>query len=218
MIFELIRTLILLLIICNQKSEGPATIDDILRSGNEIVCAGYCAYGSATELIITYGHGVERFTLDPSIGEFVLTGERMRIPDQPKTIYSINEGNYLTWDKSMQKAIDSFKFTKPAYTARYVGSMVADIHRTLMYGGIYLYPADAAKGNGKLRILYEGFPMAKIIEDAGGMASTGLFRGQITRLLDLNPKGIHDKCPVIVGCKRDVERVLSFYEEGKEEK
>lgn len=175
------------------------------------MCAGYCAYGSATELIITYGHGVERFTLDPSIGEFVLTGERMRIPDLPKTIYSINEGNYLTWDKSMQSAVDSFKFTKPAYTARYVGSMVADIHRTLMYGGIYLYPADAAKGNGKLRVLYEGFPMAKIIEDAGGMASTGLFRGQISRLLDLNPKGIHDKCPVIVGCKRDVERVLSFY-------
>lgn len=186
---------------------------DILRKGDDIICAGYCAYGSATELMITYGHGVERFTLDPSIGEFILTGENMRIPEQPKTIYSINEGNYLTWDKNMQKAVDNFKFTKPAYTARYVGSMVADVHRTIMYGGIYLYPADAAKGNGKLRILYEGFPMSKIIEDAGGMASTGMFRGKIQRLLDLEPTSIHEKCPVIVGCKRDVERVLACYEE-----
>ncbi len=110
-----------------------------------MVCAGYCAYGSATELVITYGHGVERFTLDPSIGEFILTGERMTIPEISKTIYSINEGNYLTWDPHMQEAIDGFRLNKPAYTARYVGSMVADVHRTLMYGGIYLYPADAAK-------------------------------------------------------------------------
>lgn len=110
-----------------------------------MICAGYCAYGSATELIITYGHGVERFTLDPSIGEFILTGEKMTIPDKSKTIYSINEGNYTTWDSNMQRAVDGFKFNTPPYTARYVGSMVADVHRTLMYGGIYLYPADAAK-------------------------------------------------------------------------
>lgn len=135
----------------------------------------------------------------------------MTIPEISKTIYSINEGNYTTWDKCMQRAVDAFKFTKPIYTARYVGSMVADVHRTLLYGGIYLYPADAAKGNGKLRILYEGFPMSVIMESAGGMASTGMFRGQIRRLLDLVPENIHDKCPVIVGCKRDVERVLAFY-------
>jgi fructose-1,6-bisphosphatase I len=96
--------------------------------------------------VLTYGHGVERFTLDPSIGEFILTGEKMTIPEDPKTIYSINEGNYLTWDPCMQKAVDDFKLKKPTpYTARYVGSMVADVHRTLMYGGIYMYPADAAK-------------------------------------------------------------------------
>jgi fructose-1,6-bisphosphatase I len=105
----------------------------------------YCAYGSATELMITYGHGVERFTLDPSIGEFILTGEKMMIPEKSKTIYSINEGNYTTWDSNMQRAVDGFKFNSPPYTARYVGSMVADVHRTIMYGGIYLYPADAAK-------------------------------------------------------------------------
>jgi fructose-1,6-bisphosphatase I len=135
----------------------------------------------------------------------------MKIPEVSKTIYSINEGNYTTWDANMQRAVDSFKFSKPPYTARYVGSMVADVHRTLLYGGIYLYPADAAKGNGKLRILYEAFPMGKIMEDAGGMASTGMFRGEIHRILDLNPANIHEKCPVIVGCKRDVERVVSHY-------
>lgn len=195
-----------------KKSTGQASVDDILRPGTEIICAGYCAYGSATELVITYGCGVERFTLDPSLGEFILTAEDMKLPEVQKTIYSINEGNYVTWDSNMQKAIDDFKFNKPKpYTARYVGSMVADVHRTLMYGGIYLYPADAAKGNGKLRILYEGFPMAKIMEDAGGEASTGPFRGSIQRLLDVVPKSIHDKCPVLIGSSRDVQRVLSYY-------
>ncbi len=112
----------------------------------QIICAGYCNYGSATELVITYGHGVERFTLDPSIGEFILTAERMTVPEVAKTIYSINDGNYTTWDANMQRAVDGFKFNEPVpYTSRYVGSMVADVHRTLVYGGIYLYPADAAK-------------------------------------------------------------------------
>lgn len=139
----------------------------------------------------------------------------MTLPEVCKTIYSINEGNYTTWDSSMQKAIDGFRLNKPNYTARYVGSMVADIHRTLLYGGIYMYPADAAKGNGKLRILYECFPMAVIMERAGGSASTGMFKGKITRVLDLQPKSIHEKCPVLIGCKRDVDRVLSYYEESK---
>lgn len=108
--------------------------------------AGYCAYGSATELVLTYGHGVERFTLDPSIGEFILTAENMTLPAEEKLIYSVNEGNHLTWDPCMQEAVSDFKLKKPKpYTARYVGSMVADVHRTLMYGGIYMYPADAAK-------------------------------------------------------------------------
>lgn len=112
----------------------------------------------------------------------------------------------------MQRAVDKFKFNQPTpYTARYVGSMVADVHRTILYGGIYLYPADKKKGNGKLRILYEGFPMALLVEKAGGKASTGLFRGEIIDMLDLVPKGIHDKCPVILGCTRDVIRVLDEY-------
>lgn len=194
-----------------KKSAGPAVVEDILQSGREMVCAGYCAYGSATELIITYGGTIERYTLDPSVGEFILTGENMKLPEICKTIYSINEGNYLTWDANMQRAVDGFRLHEPMYTARYVGSMVADIHRTLVYGGVYAYPADAAKGNGKLRILYEGFPMAMIIEVAGGEASTGLFRGDIKPILDIIPTGIHDKCPVIIGCSRDVQYILNFY-------
>eukprot|EP01038_Epipyxis_sp_PR26KG_P011547 gene11547-15466_t len=194
-----------------KKSTGQATVQDILRSGNEMVCAGYCAYGSATELVIYYGHGVERFTLDPSIGEFILTAEDLKIPEVSKLIYSVNEGNYTTWDPNMQRAVDSFKFNQPAYSARYVGSMVSDVHRTLLYGGVYLYPADAAKGNGKLRILYEGFPMALIMEKAGGAASTGFFRGGIQNILDIVPTTIHDKCPVVIGSKRDVLHVLSYY-------
>lgn len=193
-------------------SIGPAVVEDILRKGSEMVCAGYCAYGSATELIITYGKGIQRYTLDPSLGEFILTLAEMKLPAKPKTIYSVNDGNYVTWDENMQRAVDSFKFFSPTpYTARYVGSMVADVHRTILYGGVYLYPADKAKGNGKLRILYEGFPMALLMEQAGGSASTGPFRGGITRLLDLVPLGIHDKCPVVIGCNRDVDHVLSFY-------
>lgn len=189
----------------------PASAKDILRSGREMISAGYCAYGSATELIVTYGHGVQRFTLDPSIGEFILTAKDMMLPEVCKTIYSINEGNYKTWDASMQRAVDGFRLNEPAYTARYVGSMVADVHRTIMYGGIYIYPADAAKGNGKLRVLYEGFPMALITEHAGGKADTGLFRGKTGPILDLVPTGVHDKCPVVLGCARDVDRVLGEY-------
>jgi fructose-1,6-bisphosphatase I len=196
-----------------RETTGPATVKDILRKGSEMVCAGYCCYGSATELVIGYyGIGPQRFTLDPSIGEFVLTLDNMALPAKPKTIYSINDGNYTTWDSKMQAAVDSFKFSNPPYTARYVGSMVADVHRTVLYGGVYLYPADAAKGNGKLRILYEGFPMAYIVEKCGGEAYTGPFRGAVTtRILDLVPRDIHDKCPVIIGSVRDVQHVLNFY-------
>mmetsp|Transcript_19738 Transcript_19738/g.19851 ORF Transcript_19738/g.19851 Transcript_19738/m.19851 type:complete len:338 (+) Transcript_19738:61-1074(+) len=195
-----------------KTSTGPASVSDILRPGTDMICAGYCAYGSATELVLTYGKGIQRYTLDPSLGEFILTLDHIKLPTVEKTIYSVNDGNYITWDAPMQRAVDAFKFNKPKpYTARYVGSMVADVHRTLLYGGVYLYPADAAKGNGKLRILYEGFPMSLIIEQAGGEASTGMFRGSLQRVLDLIPSNIHDKCPVIIGGTRDVQRVLKEY-------
>ena len=176
-------------------SDGGAA--DLLRSGADCICAGYVAYSSAVEMVFTFkGGAVHGFCLDSTIGEFVHTRPDMKFPsDGGKYIYSANEGNAIHWDKPIQDAVDQFKSGEPkAYAARYVGSMVADIHRTILYGGIYLYPADKKSPKGKLRLLYEGIPMAMIIEQAGGIASTGMFQGKIQRVLDLVPDEIHAKC------------------------
>ena len=164
-------------------------------------------YGAATELVMCFKAGtVERFALDPSLGEFIHTHTNVQLPaDGGKKIYSCNEGNAPNWDAAILKAVDDFK--KDNYAARYVGSMVSDVHRTILYGGIFVYPADKKSPKGKLRVLYEGFPMALIVESAGGVASTGMFNGRVSRMLDLLPKGIHERCPVILGCARDVNRV-----------
>lgn len=191
--------------------------EDLLRMGDECICAGYVAYSSAVELVFTFrGKGVHGFCLDPTIGEFVHTRPNMKMPeDGGKTIYSANEGNSLYWDKPIQDAIQAFKEGNPKpYSARYVGSMVADIHRTLLYGGIYLYPADNKAKEGKLRMLYEGIPMAIIIEQAGGIASAGMFKGKIQRVLDLKPTSIHCKCPIIMGGKRDIQVVYDQYKKA----
>jgi fructose-1,6-bisphosphatase I len=171
-------------------------------------------YGSAIDVVITFMNGVHRFTLDDSIGEFVYIGP-VAFPERPKTIYSCNEGNYQLWDAKIQAAVESFKNPPPPdkpYSARYVGSMVSDVHRTILYGGIFMYPADKKSSKGKLRLLYEGLPMASIIEQAGGVASTGLFLGKVGRILDCVPAHIHDRCPIIMGSKRDTDKVLSLYE------
>jgi fructose-1,6-bisphosphatase I len=196
-----------------KKGAGPASAEDILRTGNDIVVAGYCMYGAATELVVTFkGKGVHGFTLDPSLGEFILTKADMKIPEGGgKKIYSCNEGNSSNWDEPIKKAVAAFKDPKKPYAARYVGSMVSDVHRTILYGGIYIYPADAKSKNGKLRVLYEGFPMAMIVEQAGGVASCGMFKGTIQRMLDIVPSDIHAKCPVILGAARDVNFVLDQY-------
>mmetsp|Transcript_34074 Transcript_34074/g.50580 ORF Transcript_34074/g.50580 Transcript_34074/m.50580 type:complete len:341 (-) Transcript_34074:793-1815(-) len=199
------------------KVEGSkGTADDLLRSGADCICAGYIAYSSAVEMVITFkGKGVHGFCLDPTIGEFVHTRVNMKFPeDGGKKIYSANEGNSSKWDQEIKDAIELFKSGAKPYAARYVGSMVADIHRTILYGGIYLYPADAKSPKGKLRLLYEGIPMAMIIEQAGGVASTGLFKGKIQRVLDLVPEQIHDKCPIIMGGKRDVQVVYDQYKKS----
>jgi len=196
-------------------STGPTgTVADILRTGNDIVAAGYCMYGAATELVMCFkGGGVERFALDPSLGEFIHTHENVRFPEGGgKKIYSCNEGNSVTWDDHIKGAVQTFKETK--YAARYVGSMVSDVHRTILYGGIYVYPADKKSPKGKLRVLYEGFPMALIVESAGGVASTGMFNGSVQRMLDLVPRDIHERCPVILGSARDVEIVVERYGAG----
>jgi len=195
------------------KEGSEGTVDDLLRSGAECVCAGYCVYSSAVELVFTFqGGGVHGFCLDPTIGEFVHTRVNMQFPkDGGKTIFACNEGNFNYWDEPIKKSIAIFKEGPKPYSARYVGSMVADIHRTLLYGGIFLYPADNKSPKGKLRCLYEGIPMAMITEQAGGIASAGMFEGKIQRVLDIIPDAIHCKCPIIMGGKRDVQIVYDQY-------
>jgi len=198
-----------------ETAGDEASVDDLLRSGEHCVCAGYVAYSSAVEMVFTFKNkGVHGFCLDSTIGEFVHTRVNMLFPeDGGKRIFSCNEGNSVHWDAAIKGAVDEFKSAeigKP-YSARYVGSMVADIHRTILYGGVYVYPADNKSPKGKLRLLYEGIPMAMIIEQAGGIASTGLFEGKIQRVLDLVPKQIHDKCPIIMGGKRDVKVIFDHY-------
>eukprot|EP00656_Telonema_subtile_P013462 TRINITY_DN1683_c0_g1_i1.p2 TRINITY_DN1683_c0_g1~~TRINITY_DN1683_c0_g1_i1.p2 ORF type:complete len:337 (-),score=107.56 TRINITY_DN1683_c0_g1_i1:293-1303(-) len=193
-----------------KETDGPPTPADILRTGEDIVAAGYCMYGAATELVLCFkGQGVHRFTLDQSVGEFIHFQEIKMPADGGKKIYSCNEGNSSKWDSVCLKSVEYFRDN--GYSARYVGSMVADVHRTLLYGGIFLYPADSKSPNGKLRVLYEGFPMALIVEEAGGLASTGMFKGALHRMLALQPSDIHERCPVILGAVRDVERVLDMY-------
>mmetsp|Transcript_7678 Transcript_7678/g.18730 ORF Transcript_7678/g.18730 Transcript_7678/m.18730 type:complete len:358 (-) Transcript_7678:173-1246(-) len=201
--------------IFEKKNFNPPSPEDILRPGTDLIAAGYCMYGSATELVMTFGSGVERFILDPSLGEFIHVGHTVRLPKNGKKIYSVNEGNFQKWDSVIQNAVSKYKNPKDGskpYSMRYVGSMVSDVHRTMQYGGIFMYPADKKSKNGKLRLLYEGFPMALLVEQAGGIASAGYFKGKVRRILDLVPKQIHERCPVILGCHRDVAPVLAAYE------
>lgn len=191
-----------------EKTKG--TEADILRPGTDIIVAGYCLYGAATELVITFGGGVQRFALDPAFGEFVFIADIKMDPKGGKKIFSCNEGNSLQWDPPIIEVVESFK--NNGYAGRYVGSMVSDVHRTLLYGGIFLYPADKKSVKGKLRVLYEGFPMAMITEQAGGIASTGMFKGKIGRILEVMPEHIHDRCPIIMGGERDVNQVVKLYQ------
>ncbi len=148
------------------KGESKGELADVLRPGSEMVAAGYCMYGSSANMVLTTGNGVNGFTLDNQLGEFILTHPNITIPSRGK-IYSINEGNSCYYHEPVLKYLDSVKFPKgdrKPYSARYIGSMVADVHRTLLYGGIFGYPADKKSKSGKLRILYEAFPMAMLTE------------------------------------------------------
>ena len=187
---------------------GKGTLEDCLQPGYKQIAAGYVIYGSSTMFVYTTGDGVHGFTLDPSIGEFLLSHENIRIPKRGK-IYSVNEGNTSYWNDGMKNYIahlhQSDKSTGRPYSSRYIGSMVGDIHRTLLYGGIFLYPADSKSPNGKLRILYEANPMAFIIEQAGGRASDGR-----KRILDLQPKQLHQRTPLVIGSEEDVLQAERF--------
>merc|ERR1711893_561797 len=187
--------------IFKKPHEGPLAPGDALQSGRQIVAAGYALYGSATMIVLSTGHGVNGFMLDPSIGEFVLTDPNMRVKPRGK-IYSINEGYEEKWDAAIKEYVKSKKQGK-AYGGRYIGSMVADVHRTLKYGGIFMYPATADNPNGKLRVMYECMPMAFLMEQAGGMATTGE-----KPILDIVPKKLHERSPIYLGSKDDVEDLL----------
>lgn len=192
-----------------ERKGGSGGVKDVLRPGKELIAAGYCMYGSSTQLILTRGNGVNGFTLDPSIGEFILTHPNIKIPENPKTVYSINEGNSVHWHAPVTQFVHDVKNCKPKpYSLRYVGSMVSDVHRTILYGGIFMYPADKKSKNGKLRLLYEGNPMSMIIEQAGGLATTGT-----ERVLDVVPTDIHQRVPIFLGCKRDVEKIIQLHQE-----
>jgi fructose-1,6-bisphosphatase I len=193
--------------------EGPGTMEDCLQSGINQVAAGYVVYGSSTMLVYTAGNGVHGFTLDPAFGEFLLSHSNIQTPKKSK-IYSINEGNYLYWHPGLKKYIkylqEEDKTTSRPYSSRYIGSMVADIHRNLLYGGIFMYPADSRNPNGKLRLQYECNPMAFIVEQAGGRASNGK-----QRILDIKPEKLHQRCPIFIGSDEDVKIVEKFMAEAE---
>jgi len=193
-------------------SPGPrGGLEDCLQPGSKQAAAGYVIYGSSTMLVFTTGNGVDGFTLDPSVGEFLLSHESIRIPPKGK-IYSVNEQNYNYWDEGVRRYVDYLKaIDKPTgrpYSLRYIGSLVADFHRNLLYGGIFMYPADRRdprNPHGKLRLLYEAAPLAFIVEQAGGYASDGH-----RRILDIEPTELHQKTPLFIGSKEDVLEAEEF--------
>ncbi len=184
---------------------GDGTLEDCLQPGRKLFGAGYIIYSSSTILVYSTGHGVNGFSLDPSVGEFVLSHPTITMPKRGK-IYSANEGNYPYWKQGTREYIEYLKSEqntrKGPYTSRYIGSLVADFHRNLLKGGIFLYPEDTKdpkKPTGKLRILYEANPLAFIAEQAGGYASTGY-----EPILDIQPTGLHQRVPLIIGSRDDV--------------
>jgi fructose-1,6-bisphosphatase I len=190
-------------------SGDRGTLTDCLQPGRSQVAAGYVVYGSSTMMVYTTGAGVHGFTLDPSIGEFLLSHPNIRIPTPPQRIYSVNEGNYGRWSEGQKRLVDHFKGIdgtggKP-FSSRYIGSLVADLHRTLLYGGIFMYPGDAKNPNGKLRLLYEASPLAFICEQAGGRASDGE-----RDILDIPPTTLHQRVPLFIGSTEFVDQAEQY--------
>ena len=195
-------------VVKSQHKDRMPTMDDLVCNGPEQVAAGYLLYGASTMLVYTIGQGVHGFTLEPGIGEYLLSHEQIRIPDRGK-IYGANEGNYHKWPGGTKKYLDSLKIQDAAtgrpYSGRYSGCLVADVHRILLEGGIYLYPGELNKPEGKLRLLYEANPLAWIVEQAGGKASTGAMR-----ILDVEAKQLHQRVPLIIGSANDVRDAEEF--------
>ncbi len=192
-------------------TSGVGSLEDCLQKGSQQVAAGYVIYGSSTVLVYTTGSGVHCFTLDPSVGEFLISGKNVTIPKKGK-IYSINEGNSCKWSEGMKKYISYLKEIDPStgrpYSSRYIGSLVADFHRNLIYGGIFMYPADSKNKNGKLRLMYEANPLSFIVEQAGGRSSNGN-----QRILDIEPTSLHQRTPLFIGSEDDVLQLERFVAE-----
>jgi len=183
------------------KKNGPAGVADCLQTGKKQVAAGYILYGSSTMLVYTTGQGVHGFTLDPTIGEFLLSHPSIRTPDTGR-YYSVNESNWNRWSPAVQRVVAAFKNgdgRMEAKNARYIGSLVADFHRNLISGGIFLYPADTKSPQGKLRLLYEAAPLAFVVEQAGGAATDGC-----RPIIEQIPEALHQKTPLVIGSKGDV--------------
>ena len=195
-------------------ADGPVQLEDFLQKGTEQVAAGYVVFGTSTMMVYTTGNGVNGFTFDPSIGVFYLSHENMRIPENGK-IYSINEGNYVHFPMGVKKYLKYCQDIDPAtnrpYSTRYIGSLVADIHRNILKGGIFIYPSYAGHPKGKLRLLYECNPIAMLVEQAGGRATDGA-----NRILDLKPTELHQRTPFFVGSTnmvKDAERFMKEFPE-----
>lgn len=189
-----------------QEGEDDGSAQDLLQSGRKQIAAGYVLYGPSTMLVYSIGKGVHAFTLDPSLGEFILSSENIRMPDHGP-VYSVNEGNCWQWEESIRDYV-RYVHRHEGYTARYSGALVGDIHRILFQGGVFLYPGTVKKPQGKLRLLYESSPLAYLIEQAGGRASTGT-----QDILDVVPDQLHARTPLIIGSKEDVALVESFIQE-----
>ena len=191
---------------------GPGKVEDFLQRGTEQVAAGYVIYGSSTMLVYTTGKGVNGFTLDPSIGEFCLSHPNMKIPKTGKT-YSMNEGNYVHFPDGVKKYIkwcqEEDSVSQRPFSSRYIGSAVADIHRNLLYGGIFIYPTTSKSPKGKLRLLYECNPLAFITEQAGGRATDGF-----NRIMELESTALHQRTPLFIGSTEMVEKAESFLTAG----
>ena len=195
-------------VVKSDRHDRMPTEDDLVRKGTEQVAAGYLLYGSSTMLVYTVGQGVHGFTLEPGIGEYLLSHEQIRIPARGK-VYGVNEGNYHKWTMGTKRYVDSLKVMDKAtgrpYSVRYSGCLVADVHRMLLGGGIYLYPGELDKPEGKLRLLYEANPLAWVVEQAGGRASTGTMR-----ILDVEAKQVHQRVPLLIGSADDVRDAEEF--------
>lgn len=192
--------------------DGPGEESDLLQAGRQQVAAGYVIFGSSTMLVLTTGDGVHGFTLDPSVGEFYLSHPNIRVPEKSK-YFSVNEGNHCYWQEPVRRFLEHLKEEDKAsgrpYSGRYIGSMVADFHRNLIAGGVFLYPRDSkdpTKPYGKLRLLYEAAPMALLIEQAGGRAITDDGR----EILDITPEDLHQRVPLVIGSRHDVALFEEF--------